>query len=422
MNFSVAIYNLGIRLYSVAASLAAVGDAKARQWVKGRKGLMDRIRRELPEGGERIWIHCSSLGEFEQGRTVIEGIRSAYPSVKIVLTFFSPSGYEVRKNYGGADHIFYLPPDTRSNAIAFIEIVRPSLALFIKYEFWYHYLTELHARRIPALLISAVFREGQPFFKWYGALFLGLLRAFDHIFVQDDDSAGLLKRAGISQVTVGGDTRFDRVAEVASAAGVFPAVERFTGGNKVLVAGSTWPEDEKILAEFCRQRLEMIQVIIAPHEVDEDHLRWIELLFEGEAIRYSGLEDTDPDIAGAKQILLIDNIGMLSSLYRYGFAAYIGGGFGRDGIHNVLEAAVFGMPVFFGPNYEKYREAADLVRKGAAFPFDDLEEFSRQFDTVTAEEALQAASKTAAGYVRDHTGATRKILGYIAEKRFFTRA
>lgn len=422
MNFAVALYNLGIRLYGVAVRLAAVGDIKARQWVRGRRGLLEKIRQELPPGGERVWIHCSSLGEFEQGRTIIEGIRSAYPSVRIVLTFFSPSGYEVRKNYPGADNIFYLPADTPDNALAFMESVRPSLALFIKYEFWYHYLMALHTRRIPALLVSSVFREEQPFFKWYGALFRELLRSFDHIFVQEAHSAELLKGAGILQVSVAGDTRFDRVMEVASAARSFPAVERFTSGNKVLVAGSTWQEDEKILAEFCRERLELTQLIIAPHEVDEEHLRWIELLFEGESIRYSRLEETDRDIVRSRQVLLVDNIGMLSSLYRYGFAAYIGGGFSRDGIHNVLEAAVFGMPVFFGPNYEKYREAADLIRKGAAFPFDNLEEFTRQFDAMTEQEVLQAASKTAGDYVRSHTGATRSVLDYIAEKRFFTMA
>lgn len=420
MHFSRVIYNLGIRLYGIGARLTAIGDIKARQWVEGRNGLLDRIRQELPPGGERVWIHCASLGEFEQGRTVIEAIRNHYPALKIIITFFSPSGYEVRKDYPVADHVFYLPEDRPGNAAGFLDAVQPALAIFVKYEFWYHYLTELHTRHIPAVLISSVFREDQVFFKWYGALFRKLLQTFDHIFVQDAGSEALLQKAGITGFSICGDTRFDRVTEIASAVVDLPDVEKFTGGSKVLVAGSTWPEDEKILAGFLQGRLVLTQVILAPHEIDEDHLQKIEQLFEGETIRYSKIGREDRDVAAAKQVLLIDNIGMLSSLYRYGFAGYIGGGFGRDGIHNVLEAAVFGLPAFFGPNYEKYREAVDLVRNGGAFSFEDLEGFRRQFEELAEAEALQTASRTAKDYVRNHTGATRRIMAYIEEKRFFT--
>lgn len=420
MGISRIIYNLAIRSYGTGIKAAAVADAKAKLWTEGRKGLLEKMEKALQPGEERVWIHCSSLGEFEQGRPLIEAIRRSYPSLKIVLSFFSPSGYETRKNYKGADYVFYLPLDTPRYAAAFIDLVRPSLAIFVKYEFWYNYLNVLHGRHIPAILISAIFRGEQVFFRWYGKIFRELLGTFEHIFVQDDGSRQLLERLGIRQVSVSGDTRFDRVAAAAVRAAGFPDIEKFTGKDKVWIAGSTWPGDEKILAEYFWQEGELIQMIIVPHEINEAHLRQIEHLFEGAAIRYSRLSDTDIITIAAMQVLIIDNVGMLASLYQYGFAAYIGGGFQRDGIHNILEAAVYGLPVFFGPNYGKFREAGELIARGAAFPVNSADELKERTKALQPAAALESASKAAKNYVMQNTGATEKVLHYIAEKRFFT--
>lgn len=369
---------------------------------------------------ERVWIHCASLGEFEQGRPVIGALRRRYPGAVIVLSFFSPSGYEVRKDYPGADHVFYLPLDTGANAEVFVRLLNPSLAVFVKYEFWYHYLTALQASDIPVLLISAVFREDQVFFKWYGKLFRSLLRRYRHIFVQDAPSLALLKRLNLSEnASMGGDTRFDRVLAIASASRSFPVVEEFLEGRKAWVAGSTWPADEQLLAGYFRREPAAFKWIIAPHEIDEGHLRQVEGLFEGDTVRYSALEQGKR--ADGAKVLLIDNVGMLSGLYRYGFAAYIGGGF-NQGIHNVLEAAVFGLPVIFGPRHRKFREAQELMACGAAYTVSDTTSFARTVVTLLEPEILEKASGHASAYVKEHAGATDRILEYIQEKRFLTTA
>ncbi|GAA4303969.1 3-deoxy-D-manno-octulosonic acid transferase [Compostibacter hankyongensis] len=419
----VLLYDIVIRLYGAAIRLAALFNAKAALWVQGRRGWRQRLAAFYAPGGsgsgagQWVWVHCASLGEFEQGRPVVEALKSRYPQVRILLTFFSPSGYEIRKDYAGADLVSYLPLDTKANAAALISRVKPALVIFVKYEFWYHYLHELARQKIPVLLIAAIFRPGQPFFKRYGGLFRGLLRSYTHIFVQDAASAELLQQAGTGAVSIAGDTRFDRVAMLAAQRRRFPQVEAFLEGRRALVAGSTWPADERLLAACFRRQPPAAKWILAPHEIHSAHLEQLEMLFAGETVRYSALQEAG---GGGKRILLIDNIGMLSALYAYGWAAYIGGGFGH-GIHNILEAAVYGMPVLFGPRFGKFREAHALIGAGGAFPVQDEKGLCEQLARLSDPLALQAAATAAAHYVKEQTGATPLIMDYIEAKRFLTR-
>jgi 3-deoxy-D-manno-octulosonic-acid transferase len=407
------LYNLGIRLYTITIHLAALLNPKARQWVKGRKNIFKTIKASLTGKEKVAWFHASSLGEFEQGRPVIEAFRKKYPAYTIVLTFFSPSGYEIRKNYQGADFIFYLPADTPANAKRFCELVNPRVAFFIKYEFWYNYLSELHQRQIPVYIFSAIFRPQQLFFKSYGSWYRKVLTYFTRIFVQDVHSQALLTRIGIENVEVGGDTRFDRVYDLVSQAKELPLIEKFVDGSKVIVAGSTWHKDEDLLVAYMNEASRHTKLIIAPHEVHKANIDRLEQLCDGMAIKYSEAENAD--LAKAK-ILIIDSIGLLSSLYRYGQIGYIGGGFGK-GIHNTLEAATYGVPVVFGPKYSKFLEARQLIDLGAASTFRLYEEMKDIFDMLFAyPEQRISAGKAAANFVNDTRGGTALLMAHLAEK------
>lgn len=416
---SAAIYWFIIRCYAIAVRIAALFSPKAKLFVAGRKGLLARMRYALiDERRPRIWMHCASLGEFEQGRPVLEKLRKKHPGYAIVLTFFSPSGYEVRKKYDGADYIFYLPVDSVFNASRFFKIIQPKVCIFVKYEFWYFYLMQAARQDIPVILISAIFRKSQPFFKWYGRLHRRMLQCFTHLFVQDAQSVQLLQKLGIDCVTIAGDTRFDRVLEAARTEQELLIAEAFSTGASVLVAGSTWPEDEQALTELLTLLPDNWKLIIAPHEVHEAHIRDIETLFKNQTIRW-----TDWAYGDSKRVLIVDKIGLLLQLYRYGKVAWIGGGYGTKGLHNVLEAAVYGMPVTFGPNFEKSREAKELVASGAAIVINDLEILAKTFTSWDTDDHIAAYLQTAAlsrEYVMSNAGATGKILDYFEEKKLLS--
>lgn len=424
------VYNIAIRLYRAGVGIAAAtGNRKARLWLQGRRGWADRMKRDLGsgKGGPLIWVHAASLGEFEQGRPVMEGLRRQYPGSRLILTFFSPSGYEVRKDYEGADYVCYLPLDTPGNARRFLEIARPELAIFIKYEFWYHFMKALHRKRVPAILISGIFRKDQAFFKWYGGLFRRLLKQLSHIFVQNEGSRQLLQEIGVEHVTVTGDTRFDRVWALAQEAVELPLVKQFIGNKRTVVAGSTWANDEKALAAWWAGHYEPDRrLIIAPHEVNEQHINDLVELFPG-ALRYSELNGAKVEHKGYEgehpgMVLIIDNVGMLSSLYRYACVTYVGGGFDAGGIHNILEPATYGKPVVFGPVYDKYAEAVELLESGGAFTVPHDPGLAQQMEQLLQNDELcTQTGHVASRYVADNKGATEKILSYIQEKRFFTR-
>jgi len=419
-SFSIFIYTLGIRI-------AASWNPKARLWIEGRKDIFRKLENACGKfKGKTIWMHCASLGEFEQGRPLLEAIRHAYPKHTLLLTFFSPSGYEIRKNYAGADIVFYLPADSPENAKNFIEITHPELAIFIKYEFWFHYLTALKSKHIPSLLVSAIFRKGQPFFKPYGRFWRQMLGCYNQLFVQDKGSFELLESAGFgANTTISGDTRFDRVIAVANNHTDIPEITRFCGNSDVIVAGSTWLEDEELLAHYANQHPE-IKFIIAPHEIDEAHLLELEKLFKN-AIRFSvyAPEDETQELNESyalQNILIMDNMGMLSKLYHYATLTYIGGGFGGAGIHNILEAVVYGKPVLFGPVNQKSREAQDLLESGAAFTVLNALELESLLDLLLKDkEKCTRLGKIAADYVRKESGATVKIMDYIQENRLLTK-
>ena len=404
------LYSLALALYALLLRLAAPLVPKAAAWVAGRRGLLPRIEQALAaEAAPRLWVHCASLGEFEQGRPLIEGLRGQYPGHKIVLTFFSPSGYEVRKSWPGADYVFYLPLDTADHARRFVAAVRPRLAVFVKYEFWYYYLRELHERRLPAVVVAAIFRPQQIFFRPWGGFFRQILGQLSHIFTQDEASAQLLRGIGLARVSVAGDTRFDTVAATALApARPLPLAEAFVAdGAPTLIAGSTWPEDLPALAPLLRKHARAMRFIVAPHEVSEAHLLEVEAALPGLTVRYS--RATPATVAEAR-LLLIDNVGMLSQLYRFGRFAYIGGAFGA-GLHNTLEAAAFGLPVFFGPRYQRFQEAVELVALGCAFSVGSARQLEAAFDRLYYnEEARLKVQDLSLEYVHTHAGATGRIL------------
>lgn len=412
----VLIDNIVIRLLAAAICIMSLWNPKARRWLRGRRNIMEHVRRSL-ESDKRpvVWMHSASLGEFEQGRNLLDKIRASYPGYAIVVTFFSPSGYEVMKDYRGADYIFYLPLPTSRNARKFVQLVNPSLVLWIKYDYWYHYLYELKKRNTPLLLVSAIFQRRNAFFKWYGRLYKKMLCFFTWMFVQDEISLKRLKLLGPTNASVSGDTRFDRVTDIAENFRPVPLIDDFIGGSRVVVAGSTWPEDEEVLDHYANSHPE-IKFIIAPHEIDEQHLRDIGKLFH-RSVRYSHLDKTGKEQENANA-LIIDNIGMLSRLYKYADVAYIGGGFGDDGIHNVLEAAVYGKPVVFGPVFNQFREAIELLEDGGAFTVDTALELEKTFDRLFAEKAYyEECADAARNYVYGHQGATAKIMNYIQENR-----
>ncbi len=402
------MYTLSVYLFGFLVRLAGwFGNTKAKQLARGQKNVWSQIKTKLQPGERRIWIHCASVGEFEQGRPLMEEIRDKFPQYKIVVTFFSPSGYELRKDYAGANYVFYLPYDTRRNAKRFIWEINPEKIYFIKYEFWRNYLHSIKQQQISLYLVSAYFRPDQIFFKWYGGWYRKQLKAFTHFFVQNDRSRELLTQIGIQRVTVTGDTRFDRVCRIADQARVIPDVESFVNGYACIIAGSTWPADEKLLVQYADTKNRNVKWIFAPHEIHENRIDRLMSSFKMNAVRYSRLSEVNPVDC---QVLVIDNIGMLASLYRYGTIAYIGGGFG-DGIHNTLEAAVYGIPVLFGPAYKEFGEAVDMTEQGAAFSVKNYTELARQLDLLLDHpDKLKQAGNIAGAYVASGRGATEKVL------------
>jgi 3-deoxy-D-manno-octulosonic-acid transferase len=408
------LYSLGTKAYALLLQASAPFHAKAAQWVAGRRDIFAALEQKLAGNSQPVaWFHCASLGEFEQGRPLIEKFAADYPQYKILLTFFSPSGYEVRKNYAGAHYIFYLPIDSAANAHRFVDLVKPQLAVFVKYEFWYYYLSELHRRQIPVISVSAIFRPSQLFFKPYGGFYRKILNLFTHIFTQNQASTALLQNIGINQVTVAGDTRFDRVLQTAASVKTIPLVEQFKAGKPIFVVGSSWPQDMDILLPFIQEQANQLKFIIAPHELHANELSKILADLKGLAVRFSeAKESTVADY----QVLLIDNIGMLSSLYRYGTYAYIGGAFGK-GLHNTLEAAVFGLPLFFGPAYHKFQEAIDLVTMGVAHPIQNTAALKTQFNQLAADAYLrETITRKAQNYVQEQAGATDIIMQYVHQR------
>lgn len=400
------IYNLGILVYTEIAGVVSLFNHKARLLVNGRKNWYEMLKQKIDPGSEYIWIHCASLGEFEQGRPVIETIKKEKPDLKIILSFFSPSGYEIRKNYPLADIICYLPSDTPGNAKKFIDLIDPVFVIFVKYEFWYNFLSTLKGKGIPIYLISAIFREDQPFFKWYGTFFRNMLRMFRMIYVQDDQSLELLKMAGMENVVVAGDTRFDRVVQIAASAGEIVQLDIFRGNEKLFIAGSSWKPDEEIIARYINSYPGRMKWVFAPHETDKPNIDRLVRLFKVDVVRYSEFSELRKDA----RVLIIDNIGMLSSAYRYAYLAAIGGGFGK-GIHNILEAACWNIPVLFGPEHHKFREAVDLIAIGGAGCYTSYDEFEKILTNwIDDEIKYKEAAEKAGNYVRINAGATEKIL------------
>lgn len=410
------MYSILIHFYAFIVALIAPFHRKARLMRMGQWKTNRILREKIDRNAKYIWFHASSLGEFEQGRPMMEQIKASYPEYKILLTFFSPSGYEVRKNYAGADVICYLPFDTPFRVKKFLNLANPVMAIFIKYEFWGNYLGELKKRGIPTYIISAIFRQEQLFFQWFGAPYRKMLHCFTHLFVQDNRSQELLAEYGIENVTVCGDTRFDRVLDVRNQARDLPQVDRFVkqGQNEktfTLIAGSSWPQDEDIFIPYFNVHPEM-KLIIAPHEIHQEHLTYIESLLKRPSIRLSEAMQNETFLEG-KDCLIVDSFGMLSSIYRYGTIAYIGGGFGA-GIHNTLEAAVYGIPVLFGPRYQKFKEARDLIKVGGGFSVASKDEFDAKMDELlTYPEVLDAVGKSAGEFVSGNAGATQQIMKEI---------
>lgn len=402
------LYNLGIRTYRLLVKIAAWRNPKARKLTTGQKGIFPYLEKNVAKEGGYIWIHASSLGEFEQGRPLIEEIKKQHPDKKIALTFFSPSGYEVRKDYPLADLVCYLPFDLPHNVCRFLDLLKPSIAIFIKYEFWGNYLRELRRRQIPTYIISAIFRPDQIFFRPYGGLFRRMLRTYAHLYVQNETSRELLAGIGIRNVSVVGDTRFDRVVAIRQQAKELPVARSFAMGRTVLVAGSSWPKDEDIFIDYFNRHPELY-LIIAPHEIHESHITEIMGKLKRPTVRYT---QANEESAAKAHCLIVDCFGLLSSIYQYGEMAYIGGGFGV-GIHNVPEAAVYGIPVVFGPNYKKFQEAKDLIANGGAFSINDAADFDRLMQRFAEEPFRSKSGETAAKYIYSHTGATQTILSGI---------
>ena len=408
------LYQITITTYWLIALIYALFNKKAKQFVAGRKNVFRNLKARIPSDRKIIWVHCASLGEFEQGRPLIDQLKKEAPEYFILLTFFSPSGYEVRKNYSNADYVCYLPMDTRKNAKQFIRIVKPSKVLFVKYEFWLNYIDVLHKEHIPFYLVSGIFRKQQQFFQWYGKTFRKRLHKFNHFFLQNKTSALLLKELGINKYTVAGDTRFDRVKEITNNLQSYPNLEAFSKEALVILAGSSWPAGEKMLAQFFAMKNDPnLKLIIAPHQVHDDHINEILSLFPEKPALWT---DVEKQTTINSNILVVDTIGILSSLYQYADIAYIGGGFGK-GIHNTLEAATFGIPVIFGPNYQRFREAVDLKEQKGAFAINNFEDFEHILDQLIRDKFhRQRSGENARHYVQTNTGATKIIMNSITGK------
>ena len=427
------IYNIVIYFVLWGIAVASLFNEKVRKMWRGEREAFKILKQKVDPDAKYVWFHAASLGEFEQGRPLMERIRKEHPQYKILLTFYSPSGYEVRKNYEGADIICYMPVDTRLNAIRFLRLVRPVMAFFIKYEFWSNFLHILKHRGVPTYSVSSIFREDQVFFKWYGKSYANVLRCFTRFFVQNEESKRLLEGIGITDVDVVGDTRFDRVLQIKEAAKQLPICEAFRKGSasassaeisasassaealpkagyKVFVAGSSWPPDEEIFIRFFNEHKDW-RLLIAPHVIAEEHLKLILSLIKGKkVVRYT---QTTPEEAAGADVLIIDCFGLLSSMYNYGDVAYVGGGFGV-GIHNTLEAAVWNMPVIFGPNNKKFQEAQGLLKSGGGFEIHNFEEFEGLMSSMMNDEAFLKSSGVKAGaFVASLSGATDKVLSKV---------
>ncbi len=414
------IYNIVIYFVLWGIAIASLFNEKVRKMWRGERDAFRILRQKVDPDAKYVWFHAASLGEFEQGRPLMERIRKEHPQYKILLTFYSPSGYEVRKNYEGADIICYMPVDTRLNAIRFLRLVRPVMAFFIKYEFWSNFLHILKHRNIPTYSVSSIFRPDQVFFKWYGRSYAGVLRCFDRFFVQNEESRQLLESIGITDVDVVGDTRFDRVLQIKEAAKDLPICEAFRKGSasaetpsadyKVFVAGSSWPPDEDIFVKFFNEHKDW-RLLIAPHVIGEEHLKSILALVKGKkVVRYT---QTSPEEAAEADVLIIDCFGLLSSMYRYGDVAYVGGGFGV-GIHNTLEAAVWNMPVIFGPNNKKFQEAQGLLKSGGGFEISNFGEFDALMRRLMNDATfLKSSGEKAGAFVASLSGATDKVLAKV---------
>jgi 3-deoxy-D-manno-octulosonic-acid transferase len=403
------LYNLGILIYTLIIRIISPFNRKARLLVNGNKNWYALLSEKIIPGDKYIWIHCASLGEFEQGRPVIEAIKNKTTRYKIILTFFSPSGYEIRKNYKLADIICYLPPDTPRNAELFTSLVNPEKVIFVKYEFWNNFLSAVAKRDIPLFLISGTFRENQSFFKWYGDFFRGILLKFTTIYVQDRNSYNLLSNIGLKNMIIAGDTRFDRVAEIAAQAKEIPQIALFRGNEKLFLAGSSWRPDEEIIAKYINSHPGIMKWVFAPHEIDSENIERLEKLFTVKSVRFTEFNDNSADA----RVMIMDNIGMLSSAYRYASIAAVGGGFGK-GIHNILEPACWSIPVLFGPNYGKFREAVDLIAIEGAKSFINYADFEEILDKWISDKTQYLKSATQAGdYVNKNRGATSLIMKEI---------
>lgn len=411
----VLFYSIGIRFYYLLILFFSLFNKKAKLWVVGRRDWLNNLKSAISPNYPVAWFHCASLGEFEQGRPLIEAYRESHPGHRILLTFFSPSGYEVRKNYAGADYVFYLPLDTAQNAKRFLGVVKPSIAVFVKYEFWYHHLIQLKRSNVPMYVVSAIFRPNQVFFKWYGTWYRKVLVGFNHIFVQNTASVSLLQSIGISHSTAAGDTRFDRVYETAQKAEKIAVLNEFCNGHRVLVAGSTWPKDEELIVSFMKTAPPDVKLVIAPHEIDRPR---IDRLIEQIGLSSERLTHVRESNLAYARVMVIDTIGVLSSAYSYANIAYIGGGFGT-GIHNTLEPATFGVPVLFGPNYHKFREARELVDIGAGISISNAEEFSEQLNKLLSNpNEMKDRGIAAREYIEENIGATDRILGELKPKKW----
>ncbi len=407
------IYNISIQLYLLAIKVAALFNPKAKQWLQGRKNLFEELQQSITDEDEIIWFHVASLGEFEQGRPLMEKVKESFPGHKILLTFFSPSGYEVKKSYEGADYIFYLPMDTQSNARKFVSIVKPKMVIFVKYEFWFNYINELYINKIPLLMISVIFRPSQHFFQFWGRWFRKQLSKITWFYVQNKQSIYLLKNINIYHADKSGDTRFDRVKALANEQHNTPAVERFKGKNLLMVAGSSWPPDEDILKYVLEKSAKPFKLIVAPHVVNNSHVSELQQKFAP----WNPILFTDFDSSFSKEsaVLILNTTGILSQIYRYADISYVGGGFGA-GIHNLLEPATYGQPVLFGPNFKKFQEAHDLIDIKAGYPISNKEETLKTIDLLLGDDALRAGiGNKAKKYVTDNAGATDIVLNKIKE-------
>ncbi|WP_165022941.1 3-deoxy-D-manno-octulosonic acid transferase [Dysgonomonas sp. ZJ279] len=408
------LYNIAIYLYAFIVRLVSPFNTKARKMLEGHKEVYTKLKNEIDCNAEYIWFHAASLGEFEQGRPIMEEVKKSHPHYKILLTFFSPSGYEIRKDYPLADIVCYLPFDKKHKVKKFLKLAKPKMAIFIKYEFWYNYINQLHKLGIPTYMVSAIFRPTQIFFRWYGKPMRNMLKLYSRICLQDENSAVMLAKIGIINVEVCGDTRFDRVMDIQKQAKQLPVVERFARKAKeenetILIAGSSWPKDEDVFISYFNMTADL-KLIVAPHEIDEAHLKYIESILRRPYIRYS---QAIPENVGDYDCLIIDSFGLLSSIYRYGQVAYIGGGFGV-GIHNLLEAAVYDIPVIFGPNFKKFREAHQLIEQGGGYSIANAEDFRGLMDEfLQYSNTLEAAGAHAGDYVKSNTGVVKRVLNIL---------